>query len=187
MRTLRRRNDTPKKERGATLVESAFVIPLLILLAIGSAEVGLAMIDWLAVGNAAREGARVGAAAGDYSEAGENADDLILDVVAQASCAIEHGELTSVRIFKSDLTGNMIGNAENIYSLNSLNCATNTASWTTNTFAWNPATRNNKIDNLDILAVQITFDHDSITGFLPLFDATWIDEATMRLEPDTRG
>jgi Flp pilus assembly protein TadG len=170
-------------ERGATLVEATFLIPILLLLAIGLSEVGLTVIDWMAVSNASREGARVGAAAGSNA----TSDDLILQVVGQASCAIDNGELTSVRIYKSDLNGDMVSNAENVYTLNSLNCATKTASWTTNTFSWPPASRNDKIDNLDILAVEITFDHDSITGFLPLFDGTWIDKATMRLEPDTRG
>jgi hypothetical protein len=43
------------------------------------------------------------------------------------------------------------------------------------------------VDDLDILGVELTFDHTSITGFLPMFDATWNDTAIMRIEPDTRG
>ena len=47
-----------------TLLETAIVIPMLLMLAIGLAEVGFLVIDQMAVANAAREGARVGAAAG---------------------------------------------------------------------------------------------------------------------------
>jgi Flp pilus assembly protein TadG len=123
MSKLLRRRGRYYFERGATLVEATFLIPILLLLAIGLSEVGLTVIDWMAVSNASREGARVGAAAGSNA----TSDDLILQVVGQASCAIDNGELTSVRIYKSDLNGDMVSNAENVYTLNSLNCATKTA------------------------------------------------------------
>jgi hypothetical protein len=175
------------RERGATIVEAAIVMPMILLLAIGLSEVGFAVIDWLAVSNASREGARVGAAAGDYDEPGEDADDLIKSVVAQASCAIENGDLLSMRVFKSDVDGNTLDGDENLYILDSVNCVNGTSSWTDDSVNWPPDSRKDSVDDLDILGVELTFDHTSITGFLPMFDATWNDTAIMRIEPDTRG
>lgn len=169
------------------MVEAAFVMPLLIMLTIGLSEVGFSIIDWLAVSNATREGARVGSSAGNYDEGGVDADDLILEAVAKASCAIEHGQLVSVRIYMSDTDAEVIDTYVNSYTLATSNCATNSFTWTTNSVGWPAADRNNKIDNLDVLGVEVTFDHDSITGLMPLFDATWTDRAIMRIEPNTRG
>ena len=46
------------KERGAALVEAAFVLPLLILLVLGGVEFGFMINRGTLVNNAAREGAR---------------------------------------------------------------------------------------------------------------------------------
>lgn len=45
-------------ERGQSLVEMAMVMPLLLLLALGTADLGLAFRTYIALTNAAREGAR---------------------------------------------------------------------------------------------------------------------------------
>lgn len=175
------------RDRGVALVEAAVVLPVIIVIAIGLSEVGFAVIDWLAVSNASREGARVGAAAGDFDDGSEDADDLIKSVVAQASCSIENGSLISIRVFQSDIDGNQVGSNENIYTLDSVNCSSGNATWTTTSLKWPACGRNDSVGNLDILAVEVTFDHDSLTGVLPFFDATWTDTSIMRIEPDTRG
>jgi Flp pilus assembly protein TadG len=166
-------------------MESAIVLPLLLILAIGLSEAGLALFDWMAVSNATREGARIGASAGDLSSGGTTADTLILDAVAQASCAMRNGDLTTVRVYKSNSSGGMIGSNQNVYTLNSLNCSTMTAAWTTNTFNWNPTSRNNVLNNLDTLGLEVTFEHESLTGLFTWFEGTWTDRVWMRLDPDT--
>ena len=175
------------RDRGAVLMESAIILPLLLMLAIGLSEGGMALYDWLAVSNATREGARIGASAGDLSSGGTTADTLILDAVAQASCAIRNGEVTQVRVYKSNASGVMIGSSQNVYTLNSVNCSTLTASWTTNTFNWSPSTRNNTLNNLDTLGLEVTFEHESLTGLFTWFEGTHTDRAWMRLDPDTSG
>lgn len=50
--------------RGQSIVELAFVLPLLLILALGIIEFGIMLSDQIAVGNAARDGALVGAVAG---------------------------------------------------------------------------------------------------------------------------
>ena len=51
---------TRHRERGNALVETAIVLPLLLLMMVGIFEVGRAYETWQVVTNAAREGARVG-------------------------------------------------------------------------------------------------------------------------------
>ncbi|MHB8841737.1 MAG: TadE/TadG family type IV pilus assembly protein [Candidatus Aquicultor sp.] len=57
-----------KNERGASSVEFAIILPVLILILFGILEFGLTYRDYLAITHAAREGARM-AAVGEYSEA----------------------------------------------------------------------------------------------------------------------
>ncbi|MGB8360653.1 MAG: TadE family protein, partial [Acidimicrobiia bacterium] len=52
-------------ETGATLVEAAIILPVLILLVVTIMELGLAFKDFLTTDFAAKEGARVGALAGN--------------------------------------------------------------------------------------------------------------------------
>jgi Flp pilus assembly protein TadG len=49
------------KERGTALVEFAFVLPIFILILIGTIEFGIVLHDYLILQNASREGARFAA------------------------------------------------------------------------------------------------------------------------------
>jgi len=49
-------------ERGANIVEAAFVIPLLLILLVGVVDLGRAYFTYITIVNAAREGARWGVA-----------------------------------------------------------------------------------------------------------------------------
>lgn len=51
---------TRRKQKGAALVEFAFVLPIFLLLVFGIAEFGVALYDKAVITNAAREGARAG-------------------------------------------------------------------------------------------------------------------------------
>lgn len=60
-------NRSLRNERGASTVEFALIVPLLIMLIFGVVEFAVAFGDYLAVTHAAREGARL-AAVGKFSE-----------------------------------------------------------------------------------------------------------------------
>ncbi len=188
MRIFRRR-----REKGTALIETSLVLPLLLILSLGMAEIGFLVIDYLTVTNAAREGARTGAAAGDYVDpiSGTTADDLILEAVEQVACNLQYGSLKEVEIFKADADGNPVdpSNELNDYKpLGPLQCSTSsTALACINGCPWAVATRDRKLPGLDNLGVKITFEHDNVIGFVPLPTVTWNEEAVMRLEPDTRG
>ena len=66
-------------ERGAALVEAALISGLLVFIALGAIEWGFGLKDWLSVTSGTREGARVGAAAGDETDA----DCRILEATAK--------------------------------------------------------------------------------------------------------
>jgi Flp pilus assembly protein TadG len=183
-------------ERGATLLETAIVLPMLITLALGMAEIGFLVIDHMAVSNAAREGARVGAAAGQYIDGANTADTLILRSVEQAACQVESGAVTFVTIYRANgVNGQVPANAvlKNIYAAPSdgiLNCSpTGPTTFTcTNSCAWTPDLRDNTLPGLDDLGVFIQFRHDPIVGIFPFTGPMNVsDKAVMRIEPNTRG
>lgn len=181
-----------RNERGASLLETAIVLPLLLLLGIGLAEVGFLVVDYLTMSNAAREGARVGAAAGDYvdSATSRDADDLITEAVEQVACNLEFSQLVSVEIFKADADGNPVdpANALNLYQpLGPLACGSAATALSCVSCPWPPEVRNRVFPNLDNLGIRVTFQHEPVVGFLPFPTVTWTEQAVMRLEPDTRG
>jgi Flp pilus assembly pilin Flp len=180
---------TKRDERGASLVEVGIILPMLILIAIGLSEIGFLVVDYLTVTNAAREGARTGAAAADFNQGGIDADDLIVEAVEEAACNLRFGDLQTVRIFKADAAGDPVPGQSNEYapsgalacdsSLNSLACV--------NGCPWPAASRDRVPPTLDVLGVEVVFSHTSVTGLFPFPTVDWNETAVMQIEPDTRG
>jgi len=186
---------TVNSQGGATLLETAIMIPLLLMLAIGLAEVGFLVIDHMAVANAAREGARVGAAAGPYEDANgpDDADTLILRSVEQALCHIENGRATRVLIYLADADGGIADSGKvNTYDAPAsgvLNCTTaGSTSFLCGGCPWATGSRDNLPPDLDDIGVLVEFEHNPILGFFPFSGTLNLsDRAVMRIEPDTRG
>jgi hypothetical protein len=177
------------RDRGASLVEVGIILPVLILLAIGLSEIGFLVVDYLTVTNAAREGARTGAAAADYNVGGVDADDLILESVEEAACNLRFGSLQKVRIFKTDGLGQPVPGAINEYTPSgSLACdSPSTAITCSTTCPWAASGRDRVPPGLDVLGVEVTFSHTSVTGLFPFPTVDWTETAVMQIEPDTRG
>ena len=176
-----------KTEKGASLVEVALVLPLLLTLAIGLAEVGFLVIDYVTVTNAARSGARTGAALA--KDAGT--DQAILNVVEEDLCNLGFGSAVVVRIFRANADGSMSASQNNYSSSGALSCNDST----THSFScdaleggcnWAESSRNNSPpNNFDRLGVRIEFTHDWVTNFFPFPNANFLETAIMQLEPDT--
>ncbi len=186
---------TKTGERGATLLETALVVPMLLMIVLGLADVGFLVIDKMAVANAAREGARVGAAAGKYVSGSINADTLILRSVEQAVCHVENGQVTRVSIYRATANGSLPSNSSFINEYvppasGILNCsAAGTTSLTCdNGCPWTPPSRDNSPPTLDDLGVLVEFEHEPVVGLFPFNGTmTLTDHAVMRIEPNTRG
>jgi len=176
-------------------METAIVLPMLLMLAIGLTEIAMLVIDQMAVANAAREGARVGAAAGQYTSGSIDADDLILRSVEQAACHIDNGKLVRVTIYEADAAGDLPADLSkvNAYAApisGSLNCtASGSTTLTCETSCpWLPANRNNAMPTPANLGVLVEFEHNPVTGLFPFVSTLSLsDRAVMRIEPNTRG
>lgn len=176
-------------ERGASLIEAGILIPVLLLLAVGLAEIGFLVVDYVTVTNAAREGARTGAAAADFDQGGTDADDLILEAVEEAACNLTFGTMTEVRIFLADNDGDpVVGSINEYVPSGALNCDSPGYNLVCdNGCPWAPASRDRIPPTLDVLGVEVTFTHNGITGLFPFPTVTWTETAVMQIEPDTTG
>ena len=178
---MRRRN----REGGATLIEAAVIMPIMILIMIGTLEIGLAFKDYLTVSYGTREGSRVGALAGNDINADCAIVHSVLDIIGGAS-SMERFE--QLQIFAADPdTGNRIVSKTNTWTFvgnDPYDCAND---WTI-VENW-PATSRNVIfgssSQLDIIGVRVEYTHDWITGFPPFSGSFTVDEQTItRLEPE---
>jgi hypothetical protein len=157
------------------------VIPVLVLIVFGIVEYGLLFRDWLTVSNATREGVRVGAALGDDV----NADCEIIEAVAAGLVGTDIGGVQDVRIYEADSAGNPIGAHTEIWT-HTGGDPTICGNWS---FIgdWPASARDVTVtdgEQLDIIGVRITYDHDWITNFGPFAGTAKIEESTIsRLEP----
>lgn len=185
-------------DRGAVTVETAMVVTLLFTLAVGVVETSVMVLDKLAVGNATREGARVGALAGSES----NADSIIIGVVERALCSQDFGSATKVLVYRAEADGGVPGHNPvadpnydfvtpglvNTFEVNgSIACSGGgtAPNFIKTAGTWDPASRDDVFaGGLDELGVLILYTHDDFTGFMPFFGgSTNIEVTVMRLEP----
>jgi len=96
-----RRQRRPSDERGASMVEAAIVLPILVLLIFGVVEFGLAFNAKVTLTHAAREGVReyalnndLGAATDKVKFAADGLDPALLGVSATACVDGDQTELT---------------------------------------------------------------------------------------------
>ena len=192
--TLKRR---AKSERGASLIEAALVVPLLILLAFGAAEFGFVFLDFLNVSSAAREGARVGSAVGDAADA----DTLILGAIAEATADLDNSTIEAIWIYKVQANGDpvddlcVVDNTLNYFTCTGTTDHTNIYDAAGNKLigSWTPTGRKVTVglncpgtptECPDRLGVRVVFTHQYITGFLGFPTGPFAEDAVFQLEPD---
>ncbi len=172
-------------ERGATIVEMAIVLPLLLLLVVGMLELGLAFRSYLTVSAAARDGVRVASLAGNDPDA----DCFVLQEVGgtlAGGSAIDN--LQRVEIYKaSPGTGAVVG-SPNVYTLTVGGDPTDCSDWAGSDSGY-PQTARQTISGpgqpLDIVGVRVLVQEAWITGLFPFNGTYQIDERSVsRLEPE---
>ena len=179
-----------RKERGAALVEAAIVFPVLILVVVGILELGLVFKDYLTVSYLSREGARIGALAGDDLEA----DCAILRGIGELATLSDLERIGDIQIFKAD-PGTGAQGLTNVGhyvpgrdpTICTVPADPSVDGWTIDTpISWDPSTRQATVGSqpLDIIGVRVLLTHQWITGLPPFNGDAQVDESTItRLEP----
>lgn len=168
-------------ERGATLVEFAVIAPMLVLIFIGTMEIGLAFYDYLTVGSATREGSRLAAFLGDTPDA-----DCTIAQEVHAELGGLASRMDEIQIYKANDDGTRDIFKTNVWELigDPADC---NLGWNV-TELWPASTRNVTYDPanpLDIIGVRVRVDRQWITGFPPFRGAYDVDQSRIiRLEPE---
>ncbi len=186
MRLMSRRGE----EKGATMVEFALVFTLLMMVAIGLFEYGMAFRDWLWVTIATREGARVSASAAYFGDA----DCVVLESVTGALQSLDSGNVTQVQLYKSSSWGAYPGanaSTTNRYRPATASDTTSLVVCGSSTWvelhtggAWDPGDRVNTSGVADWSGERVQFDHNWMTNFLWWNgSASFSEDAVFRMEP----
>lgn len=173
-------------ERGAALVEFSLVAIVLLTLAIGTFEMGMAWSDSQLITQAARTGARSAAQLGTNSAA----DSFSVESIEAALGDLRDGVTRIVVYDASAADGSMpaacesasppgIAGSCSIYDVTDFGTY---GSWVDG--AWAPSGRDNSFDNADYVGVRVEVDRPYMTGLFgagAMFNMS--DTAVMRIEP----
>lgn len=170
----------PSSERGAALVELSIVAMMLIGIAAGTLEIGLAWSDAQLVTQAARSGARVAAQVG----ADPNADQYILDAV-EAALGDLAGEPVDVVIYNAEAAdGSMHVSCDGAKHPGNTRCSVYDQTHFTS-FAqggWNPTSRDSTIAAGGYIGIQVSVDRPMATSMLGTGTMDITETAVMRIE-----
>jgi hypothetical protein len=115
-----------QRERGQGIVELGLLLPIVLLVVVSIAELGLAFDDLLTVGYGSREGARVGSALakGEVLDCSGGSDPAGVDaalvgaiqrIVKSPGSGVDVGDIEEIRIFKATSTGGETSGLVNIW------------------------------------------------------------------------
>lgn len=160
------------------------MLPIMILVMIGTMEIGLAFKDYLTISYAAREGARVGALAGDSVDADCDIVTAVVDIIGPTG--LDH--LQRLEIYEADpITGAQVVANTNTWTYvgtDPYDCA---GDWTI-VETWPSTSRQvafGATSVLDIIGVRALVTHTWITGMPPFSGSFTVDEAAItRIEPE---
>ena len=165
----------------------AIVVPVLILLAFGMLEFGLALKSKLTISQAVSQATRQATVLGTD----DFADVEILDTL-EAGLSGELGTVEHVDIFKGNLSGNPL--VWDRYKRDGSLCGWDPcpnpgAGVFGDPAGYKPCERDNRIGDgkVDIIGVQVAYTHTWISGVFGLPTQIWHETARGRLEPDVKG
>ena len=178
-----RRGFSKRKDGGATIVEFAIVMPLLLLLMIGIMEVGVAFYDYLSVEQASLEGVRTASFTGRTVDA----DCQTINNVIAALPGGFLDRVQSIEIFHADANGNQIIGQTNTWQYTGGDPTDCANSWAV-TETW-PSTGRQTVAGpsapLDIIGVRIRMPRTWISNFPPFTGGYTIDQSSiLRMEPE---
>jgi TadE-like protein len=193
---------------GQGLTEFTIVMPVFLLLLVGMLEFGLAFGDRLTIGDATREGARIGAALATGSTTPCTGDPAGVDtaVVAgvenllqSAGSGIDLSHVNSIEIYKADANGNPISGDVNtwVYAPGTGPDAdpgpgTDILDFSPTTVAWHACDRNNGAADPDSIGVRIDYAYHlrtPLAALMAIFGGSqpgtidMVDSTVMALNP----
>jgi Flp pilus assembly protein TadG len=194
--------------RGQGLVEFAVIIPIFLVLLAGMLEFGLAFSDRLTLGNATREGARIGAALAtgmDTSCTGDPAG-VDLTVIASVQNILKSGgsdvdlsKISQIRIYKANASGGQVGGNVNVWTYTpgsgpdaDPDSGVEIIDFSPSGQAWPACTRSNTTGSADSFAVSIHYTyhlHTPLAGLVALLGGSRsgtipiVDTTIMALNP----
>ena len=181
---------SPARQRGQSLVELAIVVPILLVLLLGLAEVGAALYSYQIVVNAAREGARYGAKS-QYTP-DEHVAAWARQSAGSLPITVYEGEISHLDGEKATIIVTRLRKvySEEVYDYEVIETYSEggdrstilTDEWFTaqeeksGELEW-PAGVINQA--MDMIAVEVMYDHPHLTGFFdlgnPIMDLVGID------------
>jgi len=183
-------------EEGQSLLEMAMILPLLLMIVLGTLEFGMIFDHHLSLEYATREGARTGSALA-------NADNVVADcanvdkqivaaverVLTSPGSDIDASQVSQIRIYKAQANGNETAGFVNtwVYTPGAGPVVDGAAlDFSPSSAPWNPCARINVQTNPDQLGVSITYFYGfrtALGGFLGNASLTMVDRTVMTLNP----
>lgn len=162
-------------QRGQSLVEFAVVMPVFLLLLTGMLEFGLAFSDRLTMGNATREGARIGGAlatgssttcSGDPSGVDKTIIASLQNILKSGGSDVDLARITSIRIFKATTSGAQLGSFANVWTYTpgagpdaDPGPGVETLDFSPSSTGWPACNRNNGAASPDSMGVSIDYQY----------------------------
>ena len=197
-RLFTRRRDTTS--RGQSLVEMALLLPLLMLIVLGTLEFGFVFDHHLSLEYATREGARTGSAivngggpvgcpgTATTTEVDSSIIAAVERVLDSPDSPIDVADVTEIRIYKADVNGNQTGSQMNRWTPGagpsvdgvSLSFAR------TGPEGWASCSRSNILPNAESIGVslQYTYTYQTpLTALLGWATLTMSDRTVMQFNP----
>lgn len=170
-----RRVSHQKRQRGQGLAEFAIVMPIFLVLLAAMFEFGLAFSDRLTMGNATREGARIGAAlvtGSDTSCTGDpNGVDMtviasIQNILKSGGSDVNLAHIERIEIFKASLNGSPTGGFVNVWQYTpgsgpdaDPGGGTEILDFSPSTVGWDACDRDNSARNPDSIGIRVHYDY----------------------------
>ena len=164
-----------ERTRGQALVEFTVVVPVFMLLLTGMMEFGFAFSDRLTLGNADREGARVGSSlvTGSTTACVGDPNGVDIQIIASMQNILKSGgsdvnlaHITNIKIFKATSTGAQTAGKVNTWTYTpgsgpdaDTGPGVERLDFSPSTTGWAACTRSNSSANPDSMGVSITYQY----------------------------
>lgn len=175
-------------DRGATIVEFAIVVPVLILITFAIFEFGLAFYEYLTVERATNEGARTAA----FMGTDPTADCVAVGAAAVTLTADMVDRIDRIEVYRADADGNQLGGQTNTWTVDTSDTGILCGGVHWNVAeAWAPTDRQTEAPldggdpQLDLLGVRVVVERQWVTSFGPFSGTYDINETSLiRVEPE---